>query len=420
MKIAIIGSGISGLTAAYLLHPHHQVSVFEANDYIGGHTATKSVEVDGSVVDIDTGFIVYNERTYPNFIKLMNKLSVDTQLTEMGFSVTTRHQENADFEYCGSTINSLFADRRRVLDPGFLKMVWDIVRFGKQAKRDLVQKSIAPHISLNEYLASGGYGQSFLNYYIIPMASAIWSVSTDRVKEFNAFFFIRFFFNHGLLDLVDRPAWRVVKGGSKSYIEPLVRGFRDQIRLSCPVTRVKRSQKHVEVTSPRGTERYDQIIFACHSDQALHMLEQPSETERQLLSAIPYKENSVVMHTDDSLLPRRKRAWASWNYLLDGNQNTQPVLTYNMNILQGIKTSQPVCVTMNGDQHIAPEKILGRYQYSHPQFGADSVAAQKRVFEISGKQRSWYCGAYWRNGFHEDGVVSAIRVVKELGGDKLN
>ncbi len=420
MKIAIIGTGISGLTAAYLLHKYHDITVYEANNYIGGHTATKSIEVEGRSLAIDTGFIVYNEKTYPNFIQLMKALSVETQPTDMGFSVTTRHQDDNDFEYCGSSLNSLFADRKRLLDRKFLGMVTDIARFGRRAKRDLTDRKIDPSMSLEQYLQEGGYGELFKKYYIIPMASAIWSASTTRVKEFNALFFVRFFFNHGLLNIVDRPAWWVIKGGSQSYIKPLIKGFADRIQLSDPVIRVRRLDRNVEITSGSSRVKFDQVIFACHSDQVLKILDDPNQAESKLLSAIPFKENSVVMHTDRSLLPKRKRAWASWNYLLDGSEDKQPVLTYNMNILQGIHTQEPLCITMNGDQHIAPEKVIGRYQYAHPQFDNASVKAQQDIHLINGKRRSWYCGAYWRNGFHEDGVVSALQVSKELGGDSLS
>jgi len=419
MKIAIVGTGISGLTAAHLLHKYHDITVYEANDYIGGHTATKSVEIEGQTLKIDTGFIVYNEKTYPNFIQLMKSVSVETQPTDMGFSVTTRHQDSTDFEYCGSTLNSLFADRKRLFDRRFLGMVADIARFGRRAKRDLTDQKIDPSISLEQYLLAGGYGDQFTQFYIIPMASAIWSASTTQVKEFNALFFVRFFFNHGLLNLVDRPAWWVIKGGSDSYIKPLIEGFENKIRLSDPVIRVKRLERNVEITSGSTKLDFDQVIFACHSNQVLKILDDPNQTERRLLSAIPFKKNSVVMHTDSSLLPKRRRAWASWNYLLDGSEDRQPVLTYNMNILQGIRTQEPVCVTMNGDQHISPEKVIGRYRYAHPQFGSESVKAQRDIHLIDGKRRSWFCGAYWRNGFHEDGVLSALRVSKELGGDSL-
>ena len=420
MKIAIIGTGISGLTAAYLLHRHHDITVYEANDYIGGHTATIDVEIDGEEIAVDTGFIVYNDWTYPNFIKLMERLGVESQPTEMGFSVTTRHQRNNyNFEYCGSTIGSLFADRRQLINPAFLGMVRDIVRFNKRAKRDLAGNSIPADLPLHRYLAQGAYGRYFLDYYIIPMVSAIWSASTAQVADFDTLFFVRFFANHGLLNISDRPQWRVLKGGSRSYIDPMTHGFRQKIRLSEPVREVRRSPEHVHLTTDRDSEKFDQVIFACHSDQALEMLADSDNKEQSLLNAIPYRDNSVILHTDRNLLPTRENAWASWNYLLDGTESSQPVLTYNMNILQGFTSKEPVCVTVNGDQHIDPDKIIRQFNYAHPQFGRESMAAQKDWEQLNGRNRTWYCGAYWRNGFHEDGVVSALPVAEALEGDVL-
>lgn len=418
MKIAIIGTGISGLTAAYLLHRHHDITIYEANDYIGGHTATVDVELDGANHAVDTGFIVYNDWTYPSFIKLMDRLGVQSQATEMGFSVTTRHQ-NYDFEYCGSTINSLFADRRQILNPAFLRMVRDIMRFNKRAKKDLVGNTIPADLPLHRYLEQGDYSRYFLEYYIIPMVSAIWSASTAQVADFDTLFFVRFFANHGLLNITDRPQWRVLRGGSRSYIKPITQGFRKNIRLNTAVQSVHRGVDSVTVSCTRGVEDFDHVIFACHSDQALNLLRDPDTSEKEILEAIPYRDNSVILHTDEGLLPTRRNAWASWNYLLDGTESQQPVLTYNMNILQGIETVKPICVTVNGEKHIDPSKVLRRFNYSHPQFGRGSVAAQGDWEKINGHKRTWFCGAYWRNGFHEDGVVSAIPVVDALGGDRL-
>ena len=418
MKIAIVGTGISGLTAAYLLHRHHDITVYEANDYIGGHTATVDVEVDGKCHAVDTGFIVYNDWTYPSFIKLMDRLGIESQPTEMGFSVTTRHQD-FDFEYCGSTLNSLFADRRQILNPAFLRMVRDIVRFNKRAKRDLAGNAIPDDLPLHRYLDQGDYSRYFLDYYIIPMVSAIWSASTAQVADFDTLFFVRFFANHGLLNISDRPQWRVLKGGSRSYINPITKGFREKIRLNNAVQSVQRNIDDVTVSTSQGDEIFDHVIFACHSDQVLSLLQNPDPREREILEAIPYRDNSVILHTDEGMLPARRNAWASWNYLLDGTESQQPVLTYNMNILQGISSDKPICVTVNGESHIDQSKILRRFNYSHPQFGRSSVAAQSAWEEINGRNRTWFCGAYWRNGFHEDGVVSAIPVADALGGDRL-
>jgi predicted NAD/FAD-binding protein len=419
MKIAIIGAGISGLTTAYLLNRHHDIHLYEHNNYIGGHTATVDIDSEGKSYAIDTGFIVCNDWTYPNFLKLMDLLSVETQASEMGFSVTSRHDYENDFEYCGSSLSGLFADRSNLINPKFLTMLFDIKRFNRIAKADFQNNKIKPGTSLQEYLLEYSFGEYFREKYIVPMASAIWSASTSQVYAFDALFFIRFFCNHGLLNISSRPQWRVIKGGSREYIAPLVASFRDKIRLGTPVHSVKRSKSQVTIVSDQGEDKFDQVVFACHSDQALQLLEQPTDLERKILGAIPYRPNSVVLHSDESLLPRRKTAWASWNYLLDGNQNEKPVLTYNMNMLQGIKSQKTFCVTVNGDEHIDPVKVIQKFNYSHPQFGAESVNAQNAWMDINGKSHSWFCGAYWGNGFHEDAVVSAQRVSKSLEGDTL-
>lgn len=419
MKIAIIGTGISGLTSAYLLHRHHDIHLYEKNNYIGGHTATVDIKADGRNYAIDTGFIVCNDWTYPNFLKLMDVLSVETQAAEMGFSITSRHQNGYDFEYCGSSLNGLFADRRNLINLKFLAMLVDIVRFNRIARSDYLGNNIKPGVTLEEYLLAYSFGEYFSEKYIVPMASAIWSASTSQVYTFEALFFIRFFFNHGLLNIGNRPEWRVIKGGSRNYIAPLVASFRDKIRLATPARLVKRSESGVTISSDLGEEKFDQVVFACHSDQALKVIEKPTDFERKILGAIPYRPNSVVLHSDESLLPRRKTAWASWNYLLDGNHIEKPVLTYNMNMLQGIKSQKTFCVTVNAEENIDPNKVIRKYNYSHPQFGAESVDAQNSWCEINGKLNSWFCGAYWGNGFHEDGVVSAQRVANCLEGDVL-
>lgn len=412
MRIAIVGSGISGLVCAHVLGRRHEVAVFEAADWIGGHTHTVDVEVAGKQYAIDTGFIVFNDWTYPNFIRLLDQLGVGSHPTEMSFSV---NEPGTGLEYNGNNLNSLFAQRRNLMSPAFLGMVRDILRFNRQAAADLDNGAIAADITLGEYLRAKGYGQRFTDHYIIPMGAAIWSMSLADMLGFPLQFFVRFFRNHGLLSVSDRPQWRVVEGGSRSYIAPLTAPFKDSIHLNCPVSRIIRDPQGVTVVSRRGEEHFDRVILACHSDQALKLLDQPTEQERSILGAIGYANNDVVLHTDTRLLPKRKLAWASWNYRL-GNDRQQPAaVTYNMNILQGIESDTTFCVSLNQTAAIDPAKILRRFTYAHPQFSLAAAAAQARWNELAGANHTYYCGAYWANGFHEDGVVSALRVTSALG-----
>jgi predicted NAD/FAD-binding protein len=411
MKIAIIGTGISGNVAAYHLNKHHDITVFEANDYIGGHTHTHSIALKGKSYSVDTGFIVFNYKTYPNFTGLLKELGVKEQLSNMSFGVKC---EKTGLEYMGSTINSLFAQRRNIFRPSFWRMIMDILRFNRQAT-DLLEDE-SDDITLGDYLKREKFSQTFIDYYLVPMAAAVWSADLNLMYQFPARYLIQFFHNHGLLSVTDRPNWYVIKGGSKTYVTALTDSFKDKIRLSTPVTAVKRDKEAVIVTSAKGEERYDVVFFACHSDQALRLLAQPTELERQVLGAIKYQENEVLLHTDASILPKRKTAWAAWNYhLLAGGQGQVPV-TYNMNILQGISSEQTFCVTLNNSTAIDPAKILKRLQYHHPIYTQESVAAQARQSEIN-TDRLYFCGAYWRYGFHEDGVVSALNALEQFKRD---
>ncbi len=428
MKIAIVGGGISGLSAAWLLHRRHEITLYESADRLGGHTATVDCQVGGNPHAVDTGFIVFNDRTYPNFNRLIDRLSVAWKNTDMGFSVTTRHGgvgtpheglNGYDFEYCGSDLGGLFADRRNLVNPAFLGMLRDILRFNRKARSDYESGRIQADVTLGNYLHQGGYGEMFRSRYIVPMASAIWSASTTRVLDFEARFFVRFFINHGLLSVNDRPQWRVIQGGSRNYIDPLIEPFRSRIRLNSAVAAIQRGQHGVTIRTKEDSEEFDHVVLASHSDQSLAMLKDCTPDEHDILAAIPYSDNSVVLHTDEGMMPRRKRAWASWNYLLDGSEDQQPVLTYNMNILQGLESSRPICVTMNGDRHIDPGSVIRNFRYAHPQFGQHSVEAQNRVGVINGQRNTWFCGAWCGNGFHEDGVASAVAVAAALDGDIL-
>jgi len=412
VNIAIVGSGIAGLTCAYLLGRRHDVTVFEADDRIGGHTHTVNVTMDGCDYAIDTGFIVFNDWTYPNFIRLLGQLGVSSRPTEMSFSVT---DPDTGLEYNGNNLDSLFAQRRNLFSPGFWGMLRDILRFNKQARRDLAEQRISGDTTLDDYLKAGGYGERFILHYIVPMGAAIWSMPMAEMLNFPLQFFVRFFENHGLLSVNNRPQWRVIEGGSSAYIPPLTACFKERIRLNCPVNRIDRNEHGVMIHSPAGIEHFDKVVLACHSDQALRLLGSPGRAEREILGALPYADNEVVLHTDTRLLPTRKRAWASWNYRLGGAGHTQATVTYDMNILQGIQSDTTFCVSLNQSAGISPSKVLGRFTYAHPQYSLAAVAAQRRWAELDGVQHTHYCGAYWANGFHEDGVVSALRVAAAFG-----
>ena len=412
MKIAIIGSGISGLTAGYLLNRNHDISIFEANDYIGGHTHTHQIELDNNNYSIDTGFIVYNERTYPNFIKLLDQLEVERQLSTMGFSVKSI---NEDYEYSGESLNTLFAKRSNIFRIGFLRMLYEMYKFGKEA--DANGRGVDLSLTLGEYLNMKKYSKEFIHYFITPMGAAIWSTPANKVLDMPAYFFIKFFYNHGMLEISGRPNWWVIKGGSSQYISKIIKGFEHKIHLSCPIKSVSRVNNGVEIILPSNQKalKFDAIVFATHSDQALSLLRDPTELETEILKSFPYQKNEVLLHTDSSVLPKRKLAWASWNYQLDNNPSAPVVLTYNMNILQSIESEYTFCVTLNDYNSVDKEKIIKKIVYHHPLFTVDAIKAQKRKNEINGSNNTYYCGAYWRNGFHEDGVVSALDVCKQFG-----
>lgn len=410
MKIAVIGTGIAGLTAAWQLHREHQLVLFEAHDYIGGHTNTVDVEADGQTWAIDTGFIVFNDWTYPNFIRLLQQWGVASQPTTMSFSVRC---QRTGLEYNGNNLNTLFAQRRNLFRPSFYRMLRDILRFNREAPAVLTAED--QEVTLEDYLQHQGYSREFRDHYIIPMAAAIWSAEPAVMGRIPVRAFVRFFKHHGLLSLNDRPQWRVIQGGSRNYVGLLTAPFRDGIRLRCPVEWVRRHPTHVLVKSRHGeAERFDAVIMATHSDQALRLLADPSPQETDILSAIPYQENEAVLHTDTRLLPRRRLAWAAWNYHIPAQPQRRVPVTYNMNILQNLDAPVTFCVTLNRSDDIDPARVLYRTVYHHPVFTTASVAAQGRWEEINGVNRTWYGGAYWGNGFHEDGVNSALAVCQSL------
>ena len=409
MRIAIIGTGIAGNVAAWKLRNKHDITVYEAGSYVGGHTNTIDVVEDARTVAVDTGFIVFNERTYPNFIRILDEIGQASKPTEMSFSV---HSADGRVEYMGSTLNGLFAQRRNLLRPSFYRMVRDILRFFDDAPSDI--QRYGRHMTLGEYLSAKDYGREFVDDYLVPMAAAIWSSEPVTILDMPALFLVRFFKNHGLLQLKDRPQWRVIEGGSREYVRRLTAGHADRIRLNEPVTSITRTAGGVQVSSAGGgNETYDYAFLACHSDQALGLLRDPTPQEEAVLGAITYQPNEAVLHTDDSVLPRRRRAWAAWNYFIPENRSGHVAVSYNMNILQGLESERTYVVTLNDDGRIDPDKVIRRIQYDHPMYTLETISAQARQQEIN-CDRTFYCGAYWRNGFHEDGVVSALDAVEHF------
>jgi len=409
MRIAIVGTGIAGNVAAYKLREKHDITVFEAAHYVGGHTNTIDVDDDGRTLAVDTGFIVFNDRTYPNFIRILDELGQASQPSVMSFSVRS---EAGNLEYNGASLNTLFAQRRNLLRPSFLRMIRDILRFNREAVLD--EPALSDDYTLGAYLDDKRYGREFYEQYLIPMAAAIWSAEPVAVRDMPMRFLIRFFDNHGLVQLKDRPQWRVIKGGSRSYVEKLVEGHRDRIRLSTPVKSIRRLNPGVEVTTEQhGTETFDAVFLACHSDQALKLLADSTAPEQEVLGTFQYQGNEAVLHTDASVMPRRRRAWAAWNYHLPRDKQDRVAVTYNMNILQSLSSERQYCVTLNNDAGIDPAKILRRVAYEHPVFSRDTLKAQARQSELN-NESTYFCGAYWRNGFHEDGVVSALSAVEHF------
>lgn len=403
MKVAVIGSGIAGNVAAYKLRKEHDITVFESGSYVGGHTNTMDVYEDDRALAVDTGFIVFNDRTYPNFIRLLEEIGQESQPSEMSFSVQA---DDGRVEYSGSSLNGLFAQRKNLLRPSFYRMIRDILRFNRTTLPNVDRLDGAE--TLRNYLLENGYSKEFIDHYLIPMAAAIWSAEPGSVLEMPVKFLVRFFANHGLLQISDRPVWHVIKGGSREYVNKLVAGHQDRIRLNSPVQSIRRTDDYVEVHSATGgSERFDYVFVACHSDQALSLLQDASPMEREVLGAIQYQSNEAILHTDASLMPKKQCAWSAWNYHIPRDSARHVAVTYNMNILQGLKANKQYLVTLNNDRHIDPGKVIRTVQYEHPVYSRESVAAQRRQSEIN-EDRTFFCGAYWRNGFHEDGVVSTL------------
>lgn len=415
-RIAVVGGGVSGLLAASeLIRAGHEITLFEAADYPGGHTNTITVETDEGPVPVDTGFIVLNDQNYPNFELLLEELEVPTQPSTMSFGVSDGRGE---FEWAARGARGIFAKPSHLVDPKFLRMLADLVRFNREARGLLDTNGSGP--SLRDFLADGGYSEYFVERLLVPQASAVWSADPDQMWSFPASFLAAFFDNHGVLQLRNRPRWRSIPGGSKTYVEALTEPYRDRIRLSTPVRRIEREvepEDGVRIVLDDGAESFDEVVVATHSDQALAMLgESATPLERDLLEAIPYQRNEAVLHTDSSLMPRRRAAWASWNFHLLEQASGRSTVTYDMNRLQSLPTNEQFLVTLNLTEAIDPAKIISVIDYAHPVYSNPGMSAQARWSEVSGIDRVHLCGAYWRWGFHEDGVWSALRVSAALGG----
>jgi predicted NAD/FAD-binding protein len=413
MRIAVVGGGVSGLVAAYRLASRHDVHLLEAEPRIGGHVHTVDVEWKGERHAVDTGFIVFNDGNYPRFVKLLEELGVASRPTTMGFSVRS---DETDLEYCGSSLRGVFAQTRNLFRPSFLRMARDILRFNRDAVHNLESSSasLQDDGTVADFIVKGGYSKEFAEHYLLPMGSAIWSCPMSTFADFPIRFILEFYRNHGLLSLADRPIWRVIEGGSKTYVEALLKRFRGSVKTNAAIQRIVRKDDSVVVeVRNRAAEAFDHVVVACHADQALRLLDDPTPLERATLSAFPYQRNRAVLHTDVSVLPKRRRAWASWNYRVERNSTRAATVTYCMNILQHLKSKHVFNLTLNSDA-IDPATVIREFEYRHPVFTTNRRAAQSRFPELANVNRTSFCGAYWGNGFHEDGVASAEEVVAAI------
>jgi len=415
MQIAIIGTGISGLTCAHVLGRRHDVTLFESDDRPGGHAHTVRVPVDGGELDVDTGFLVYNERTYPGLVRLFRELRVETEPSDMSFSMS---DELTGLEYRGTSLSSLFAQRRNAARPEFLRMLVDVGRFHRLGRR-LLDEDDGSLDTLEDLLRGGTWSAGFVDWYLVPLGSSIWSADPSSFMQMPAATLVRFFDRHGMLNFGGKPAWRTVTGGSSRYVEAIVAPLRaaGRLRLSSPVDHVLRHLDGVELRcrAAEGWEHFDQVVIATHSDQALEMLGDASPDDKEVLGDIAYQPNRVTLHTDARLMPRERKAWAAWNYHRPAEGRREVTMTYHLNALQGLETSTPVLVTLNRDDEIDPARLLASFDYAHPVLDAVAVAAQARHGEVSGQGGVFFCGAYWGYGFHEDGLQSALRVCEQLG-----
>ncbi|RDJ03034.1 NAD(P)/FAD-dependent oxidoreductase [Rhizobium grahamii] len=412
LNIAVVGSGISGLSAAWLLSQRHDITMFETSNRIGGHSNTVEFESAGVSVAVDTGFIVYNEVTYPNLTALFQALDVPTAASNMSFAVSLN---DGALEYSGGTGSGLFAQKSNLVSPRFWLMMWDLLRFYRSAPRDL---GTMGGVSLDDYLTRNGYSRAFRDDHLYPMAAAIWSTPAMKVGAYPAAGFVKFCHNHGLLELRNRPIWRTLQGGSREYVMRMIRPFSDRIRLSTAVEAVRRVPGRVEIRDARG-EKYvfDHVVIATHADQALRMLSDATDDERRILGVFRYSRNEAVLHGDVSLMPRRRAAWSSWNYVADiRDGTTKPSITYWMNRLQPLGAAPPTFVTLNPRREPRRETVISREVYEHPVFDLDTDRAQHEVWSLQGVRNTWFCGAHFGSGFHEDGIQAGLAVAEDLGG----
>ncbi|WP_205204912.1 NAD(P)/FAD-dependent oxidoreductase [Azonexus hydrophilus] len=416
-RIAVVGAGISGLATAWLLSRQHEVTLFEAGNYLGGHTNTVDVTLEGKTHPVDTGFLVFNEKTYPNLIALFALLGVDSVETEMSFSVSL---ENPDLEWAGSNLATLFGQKRNLLRRRFWSMLADTLRFNRESK-DWLLKYPDDRRTLRKFLVAGRYSDAFADWYLLPMAAAIWSCPTGQILDMPLATFIRFCQNHGLLQIFDRPMWRTVKGGGREYVKKIAAQLSD-VRIACPVTAVSREAGGLRLTHAQGSEYFDQVVLACHSDQSKRILGlTASDGQRAVLESIRYQPNRAVLHSDPALLPRDRKLWSAWNYFAGqgapgAGENAQPVgVSYLINKLQPLPFSAPVVVTLNPAREPDPAQVIAEFEYAHPIFDAPAIAAQQRLAEVQGEGGIWLAGAWGSYGFHEDGLKSALRVANGLG-----
>ena len=410
MRIAVVGAGVSGLVCAYLLQGRHDVILYEKDDRLGGHTNTVVVSHENRLIPVDTGFIVFNQQNYPNFWTLLRRLGVTSRPTTMSFSV---RDDQRNFEYGGSSLGGVIGPWSNLLRPRWWRVIVGVATLNRTGMAAMAE--VGPDVTIGELCQSGRFSRGFVDDYLVPMAAAIWSAPREALLAFPARFFLRFFDNHGMLDLRKRPQWMTIEGGSRAYIDAMMATIGSTTRTAQPVVRIQRSAQGVTVSTADTHEQFDEVILAAHADQSLAILADATQAERNVLSTMPYQANEAVLHFDERLLPRHRRCWAAWNYRLTGDPARPAAVTYNMTMLQGLGTRTPLCVTLNDTDQIDPAKVIQRFIYQHPLYSLAGDRARTRWSEISGVNHTHYCGAYWGNGFHEDGVVSALRVCEKLG-----